>query len=189
MDVKQAIKSRRAFRSLDPVDITDDLIKDLARSAQLSPSCFNHQPWRFLFVCGKKRIESLYPALSKGNEWARSASMIIVVFSRKQDDCVIKDREYHQFDCGIAVGFILLRATELGLIAHPIAGFSPKKTRQILHIPEDWKVITWIIVGKHSRTQSPVLSPKQIASERVRPKRKPIQDFAFMNRYPIKARL
>jgi nitroreductase len=45
-----AIEARRAYRSLDPVAITKNLIKDLARSASLAPSCFNYQPWRFIFV-------------------------------------------------------------------------------------------------------------------------------------------
>lgn len=44
MDVKEAIRERRAYRSLDPVEITESLIRDLAESAQLAPSCFNNQP-------------------------------------------------------------------------------------------------------------------------------------------------
>ena len=49
MDVKDAIQKRRAYRSLDPVDITEDLIVDLARCAQLSASCSNNQSWRYLY--------------------------------------------------------------------------------------------------------------------------------------------
>ena len=41
MDVKEAIHKRRAYRSLDPVKITEDLIEDLAECAQLAASCFN----------------------------------------------------------------------------------------------------------------------------------------------------
>nr|MDO8083032.1 hypothetical protein [Candidatus Freyarchaeota archaeon] len=41
MDVKQAINERRAYRSLKPLKITEQLVKDLAESAQLTPSCFN----------------------------------------------------------------------------------------------------------------------------------------------------
>ena len=50
MDIIQTIRERRAYRSLEPVKITKELAKDLARSAQLAPSCFNNQPWRFDFV-------------------------------------------------------------------------------------------------------------------------------------------
>jgi nitroreductase len=183
MDVFRAINERRAYRSLEPVDITDDLIKDLARNVRLAPSCFNNQPCQFVFVRDPGMLEKMHEALSKGNVWARAASLIIAVFSKDKDDCIIRDREYHQFDCGLAVGFLVLRATELGLVAHPIAGYSPKKTREILGIPEDYQVITLIIVGKHSEKISPVLSDDQVAAERSRPERKAISEIVSIDRF------
>lgn len=183
MEVLQAIHKRRAYRSLEPEKITEDLIKELVQSAQLAPSCFNNQPCRFVFVYEPEALKNMFTALSEGNEWAYAGSMIIAVFSRKEDDCIIKDREYHQFDCGLAAGFLMLRATELGLVAHPIAGFSPKKTREILGIPEEYKVITLIIVGKHSETISPILSEKQVGWEKKRPERKPFEEIASLNRF------
>jgi len=183
MDVIQAIKERRAYRSLDPVEITEGLVKDLAGSAILAPSCFNNQPTRFVFVYDPNVLMKMREALSQGNQWAHTASMIIAVFSKKEDDCMIKDREYHHFDCGLASGLLILRATELGLVAHPIAGYSPKKTKEILGIPEEYQVITLIIVGKHSDTISPSLSEKQVELEKKRPKRLPLEKFAFFNHY------
>ena len=183
MDIIQAIRERRAYRSLEPVKITKELAKDLARSAQLAPSCFNNQPWRFVFVYEPETLKNMHAALSPGNEWAQSASMIIAVFSKKEDDCIIRDREYHQFDTGMGVGFLILRATGLELVAHPIAGFSPKKTREILGIPEEYQVITLIIVGKHSKQINPVLSEKQGEAERTRPERMPLEKFVYFNRF------
>jgi nitroreductase len=155
----------------------------LARHAQLAPSCSNNQPWRFVFVYDPGALKEMHAALSSGNIWAHASSMIVAVFSKEEDDCIIRDRVYHQFDVGLAVGFLVLRATELGLVAHPIAGFSPKKTREILGIPEEYKVITLIIVGKHAETLSPVLSEKQISSEKKRPKREHFDRFVFLNRF------
>lgn len=183
MNVRQAIRERRAYRSLIPVEIPDDLIEDLARNARLAPSCFNNQPWRFVFVRSPEMRKKMHDALSTGNVWAHAASMIIAVFSKKEDDCIIRDRIYHQFDCGLAAGFLILRATEMGLVAHPIAGFSPKKTRAILGIPEEYKVITLIIVGKHADKVSPILSEKQTASEKRRPRRKNLSEFVFIDRF------
>lgn len=187
MDVIQAINERRAYRSLEPVDITEELIKDLARNARLSPSCFNNQPWRFVFVRDKEMLKKMRETLSQGNVWAHAASMIIAVFSKSEDDCIIKDRKYHQFDCGLAVGFLVLRATELGLVAHPIAGYSPRKTREILGIPEDFQVITLIIVGKHSKKISSLLSDEQVAFEKSRPERKPLSEIVSIDRFGQKS--
>ena len=183
MDVHAAIEARRATRSLDPVEITPNLVRDLASHARLAPSCFNNQPWRFVFVHDPEKIEAMKPVFNEGNRWCHAASLIVAVFSRKDDDCVIKDREYHQFDTGMATAFLILRATELGLVAHPIAGYSPKRTREVLGIPEEYQVITLVLVGKRSAGPSPVLSSKQLEAETTRPERLPFDTFAFVNTY------
>ena len=183
MDVKEAIRKRRAYRSLTPVKITKELITDLAECAKITASCFNNQPWRYVFVYEPEMLKKMHEALSSGNEWAKKASMIIVVLGKQEDDCVIRDRIYYRFDIGMATEAIILRATELGLVAHPIAGYSPKKTRAVLGIPEDIDVITLVIVGKHSDKIDPVLSEKQVEAEKNRPERIPIDDFVYINRY------
>ena len=183
MEVKEAIKKRRAYRSLLPIKITKDLIIDLAECAQITASCFNNQPWRYIFVYDKDVLLKMHEALSTGNEWAKKASMIIVVLGKKEDDCIIRDRFYYQFDIGMATGAIILRATELGLVAHPIAGYSPKKTREIFGIPENIDVITLVIVGKHSDKIDPILTEKQIEAEKERPIRKKLGEFVYINRY------
>lgn len=183
MDIKEAIEKRRAYRSLAPATVDDDLIKDLAESAQLFCSCFNNQPWRYVFVRDADMLKKMHEALSAGNEWAQAASMIIAVFSKPELDCMIKGRNYYLFDTGMATAAIILRATELGLVAHPIAGYSPRKTKEILGIPDDMEVITLVIVGTRDEALSPVLSEKQIQAEKERPERKPLQDFVYINRY------
>jgi nitroreductase len=183
MDVKQAINKRRAFRSLTPVEITDELINDLSECAQITASCFNNQPWRYVFVYDKEMLKKMHEALSSGNEWAKKASMIIVVLGKQDDDCVIRDRIYYRFDIGMATEAIILRATELGLVAHPIAGYSPKRTREIFDVPDDIDVIALVIIGKHSEKIDQVLSEKQVEAEKKRPERIPIDQFVYINRY------
>ena len=183
MDVKEAIRKRRAYRSLLPIDITNELINDLAECIQITASCFNNQPWRYVFVYDNEILKNMHDALSSGNEWAKKASMIIVVLGKQEDDCVIRDRIYYQFDIGMATEALILRATELGLVAHPIAGYSPRKTRDILSIPEDIDVIALVIVGKHSEKIDSVLSEKQVEAEKKRPERIPLDNFVYINRY------
>ncbi len=184
MDVKTAIQTRRAYRSFDPVAITAELINELSNAAGLAASCFNKQPWRLVFVYEPGMLNKMHSALSKGNEWAYDASMIVAVAAKREDDCVLKDgREYFLFDTGMAAAHLILRATELGLVAHPVAGFDPEKVKEILAIPAEMTVITLINVGKHSEKIGPKLSPDQAKGEKERPPRKPPEEFAFHNRY------
>jgi len=183
MDVKQAIYERRAFRSLDPVPITNELINDLAECAQLAPSCFNNQPWRFVFAYEPKTLEKLHSALSRGNAWGFTASLIVAVFSTKDYDCLVKGREYYLFDTGMATAFLILRATEMGLIAHPIAGFDEEIVKSVLEIPIDVTVITLVIIGKRADTINPLLSDEQVRRENKRPTRFPLEAFVHLNRF------
>jgi nitroreductase len=172
LDVIEAINKRRAYRSFDKFEVTEELIDDLCYAASLSPSCFNHQPWRYVFVYEHEMLEKMKEALKPGNAWAFHSSLLIAVFSKKDYDCLIKEREYYLFDTGMASAFLILRATELGLVAHPIAGFSPKKTKEILGLPEDVLLLTLICVGKKSDSIRPELSEKHIGWEKSRPERK-----------------
>lgn len=177
MDVKTAIETRRAYRSLDPVPVDRALIEDLARCAILAPSCFNNQPARFDFVTGKA-LGAMREALSRGNAWARDASMIIAVHAALENDCRVDERQYYLFDTGLATAMLILRATELGLVAHPIAGYDEAAVREALDIPETERVITLVIVGTHADTIRPSLSEKQAAAEARRPERLGFDEFA-----------
>ena len=183
MDIKEAINKRRAYRSLDPVKITEQLIKDFAESAQIAPSCMNKQPWRFVFIHEREQLEKIFKTLSSGNKWVEKASLIIGVFSKPENDCIIGERLYYLFDTGMATAFIILRATELGLVAHPIAGFNEQEAKEILGLNEDERLITLIIIGKHSKEINPVLSEPMKLGEKSRPPRKLLEEFIFINKY------
>jgi nitroreductase len=71
-------------------------------------------------------------------------------------------------------------------VAHPIAGFSESKVKEILGIPDGYKVITLINVGKKSDKISPALSEKQIEWEKNRPERKRLEEFVFKNSFSFK---
>ncbi|MDP8221512.1 MAG: nitroreductase family protein [Candidatus Stygibacter frigidus] len=183
MTVKEAIAKRRSLRSLGKLEITAEMIRELGESAKLAASCYNNQPWQYVFVYDPIRLNEMQGALSKGNDWAAKAGLIIAVLGKKEDDCIIHDRVYYHFDIGMATAQMILRATELGLMVHPIAGYSPSKTREILQIPEDIEVIALLIVGREPEGIDEELSEQQKAGELERPMRKELDEFIFHNKY------
>ncbi len=185
MELDEVIEKRRAYRALEDVEITDEMIEELAETVKLSASCFNNQPWNFVFVDDKKRLNKLDQAMMQGNEWTQKASLIIGVFSKADDDCEVQERVYHLFDTGMGSAFLQLKATELGLVAHPIAGFDEEKAKEVMNIPEDYELITLIIVGKHSDSpeKNDLLNESQIETEKKRPKRKDLEGFVHRNKY------
>jgi len=117
------------------VDINLETIREAIYYASLAPSCFNNQPWRVLACNTKESLDLLKQVYSKGNEWCYNASSVLIIWSKKELDCVIKDRVYYSFDTGIFVGYLTLIFEDLGFVAHPIAGFFRKKsTRKYLNL-------------------------------------------------------
>ena len=183
MKLMEMIEKRRAYRSLGPARIDETVIRDLATAASLSASCFNKQPWRFVFVFDKNVLESLEGVMNKGNEWTRAGSMIIAVASRRDLDCVVREREYFLFDTGMATAFLILRATEMGLVAHPIAGFDEDRAKEILGIPADMRLITLVNVGAHLLPVNSLLNEQQAEIEKARPERLPLAEIMRLNHF------
>lgn len=183
MELDDLVRERRAYRSFKDTQITDIQIEEMVDTLKMAPSCFNNQPWRFVFVRDDEKLEEMYGVMSETNKWTERSSMVIAVFSREEDDCQVKGRNYHQFDTGMAVGLLLLKATEMGLVAHPIAGYDEEATKEVLDIPDEYTVITLIIVGVHSETPNELMTDEQKDIEKKRPERMENEEFIYLNSY------
>jgi len=184
MEVTDAIESRRACRVLDPSrDVTSEQIDRLVSAMRLAPSCFNRQPTRVVVVRDEQSLSKVRGTLSRGNVWATRSPLILVVCARQQDDCEMPDgRQYFLFDCGLAVGEMLLAATEMDMIALPISGYDLEEVKRQLCIPEEYVVISMVICG-FPGTDDSLLSDKQKGWERERLERKPVGECFFENEW------
>jgi nitroreductase len=183
MNFTELVSKRRAYRKLQPVEITSEIIKELAEITKFAPSCENKQPWRFVFIYDQEKLAELNESFHNRNKWVTNASLLIGVFSSRDLDCIIDDREYYLFDTGIAVTYIMLRATEMGLVAHPISYYDEMKAKQIMNVPDDMELITILVVGKQSDTIKVQLSPDQEQAESERPRRLSLQYLNYINNY------
>ncbi len=148
MELINLLEKRKSSRAFSQEKLEEKTINQLMRAAQLSASCFNNQPWRFLFLVDDEALEKGRKALSDGNSWAKSAPLLIVGYSKPDLDCRIKGgRDYYLFDLGMAVQLILLQTTELNLIARPMAGYSPSTLKKEFNFDEADEVFVMIAVG------------------------------------------
>ncbi|MEJ6949520.1 redoxin domain-containing protein [Natronospora cellulosivora (SeqCode)] len=146
--INPEIKFRRASRAYSEEKVAPEILEQVIKAAHLAPSCFNKQPWRFSIIDDRDLLERLYEQIPSGNYWMEKTPAIIAVHSRSDFDCQLNDnRDYYLFDTGIAVGNLLTQATQMGLLAHPIAGFNPVGFKETLNIPEENVLITVIGIG------------------------------------------
>lgn len=184
--ILEEIELRRARRAINPeIKISRNDLELLIKAATLAPSCFNNQPWRFVVFDDPEVLEKVKENLSGGNYWAKKAPSIIGVFVRKEDDCSLSEgRDYFLFDAGLAVGNLLLQATRMGIIAHPVAGYDPLRIKKLLKVPEDFTLITLIILGYKGKISS--LSEKHRHLEISERNRKSLQEVMAFNSFPFK---
>jgi nitroreductase len=176
------LNKRKASRAFSEQALEPEIVDKLMNAAQLSASCFNNQPWRFLFLTEHEALEKGRKALSPGNSWGKIAPLLIIGFSKKDLDCQMKDgRSYYLFDLGMTVQLILLQATELNLVARPIAGYSPQVLREEFKIPEEFEVYIMIIVGYEGDINK--LDQKLQEKSRAPRTRNPLPMNFFLNKF------
>lgn len=169
------IAKRRARRAIDTRPIPVEVVDRLKSAATLAASCANNQPWRYVFVQEKDTLDAVKVHLSGGNYWAKTAPLIVLVATRLDLDASLSNgRDYAFFDTGMAVASLMLQATKEGLYAHPIAGFDPPGAKQVAGVPEDYTLLTLVIVGYPGDESD--LNEKHAAAERAERERKPIDE-------------
>jgi nitroreductase len=143
METQTSIRKRCSLKThLSGRPIAPEVIDAVLEAAMLAPSARNFQPWRFVVVQGQAAVENLVDkAFGENTQMLREANLVIVVCAKPEDDVAADGKEYYLFDCGLAVENLLLAATDLGLATHLILRFNEIAVKEILHIPDQVRVI------------------------------------------------
>lgn len=181
MDTLDAIQKRCSLKlHLSTRNVEMEKIKAVINTARLSPSARNKQPWRFVIVTDKKIVEILAKtAVTEGNMAIKQSPVIIVICGRPEDSVAHDGKEYYLFDAGLAVENMLLAATNLGLLTHPMAGINEAEIKRILKIPGDVRVIA-ITPLAYPQEASYDEAAKERLSQR---ERKRLEDVANFNKW------
>jgi nitroreductase len=138
METLEAISKRTSLRGrISAREIEPEKIIRILDAARFAPSARNSQPWRFIVVSGKDNVENVVTkAFFPFNQTVKGAPVIILACANPTDDDIHEGREYYMFDVGLAVENMLLAATDLGLITHPMTAINEVELRKVLHIPD-----------------------------------------------------
>jgi nitroreductase len=171
--------SPRAFQEGRPVE--RETVLTLLEAARWAPSCFNDQPRHFLVFDGSdaEALERARACLSPGNAWALKAPVLMLSVARETFEQNGKPNRWAQHDTGLATENLLLEAVELGLAAHPMAGYDAERARSEFGIPEGFTPIAMIAIGYPYRGKLEGLDEKLRAKELASRERKPIGEIAF----------
>jgi nitroreductase len=170
---RASLKTRLSSREIEP-----EKIAKVLDAARLAPSARNSQPWRFVVVQGREAVEALISSVFfETNQVVKQAPVIIIACANPGDDVVIGGREYYLFDVALAVENMLLAATDLGLVTHPMAALNEDKLKDALGIPHEVRFVIATPLAYPAEG-----SYAEAAKERLGQRtRKGLQEFVYSN--------
>jgi len=151
MNVLETIFTRRSIRSYTGELITEGQLKSVIRAGAYAPSAHNKQPWHFVVVRDRVKLESIakYHTYAK---MATTAGCAIIVCGDKE---VQTTPGFLIEDCSAAIQNMLLAAHGIGLGAvwcglYPITSLT-KATKELLGIPNNIVPVGMVVVGNKEK--------------------------------------
>ena len=166
-------------------EISDEELMSLFEAAKWAPSSYNNQPWRFIYA--KRNTSSwdiFFDLLVEFNQsWAKNASALIVIISRKNFEYNEKPSITSSFDTGAAWENLALQGSLDGLVVHGIEGFDYDKAKKVLNIPDDYKVEAMAAIGFPANKN--VLS-EELQKREEKSLRKSLKEIVFESKFKTK---
>jgi nitroreductase len=184
--ISSFILNRWSPRAMSGEPITKEELFSLFEAARWAPSCFNNQPWIFIYgMQGTDAWKTLLQLQVPFNQsWSQKSSALVLVVSKNNFYHNDQPCNTHSFDTGAAWMSLALEGHERGLVVHGMAGFDYEEAKKKLHIPNDYTVEAMIAIGKPApkETLPPDLQAKEVLSTR-----KPITDFVMEGTFKEKS--
>lgn len=176
-EVDSQFLDRWSPRAFDPTPLTREQVASLFEAARWAPSCYNEQPWLFLYATSAADRARFGEALVAANQrWATRAPLLLFVLCRRRFAHNGQENRHAPFDAGAAWMALALQARKLGLHAHAMAGFSRQKAYDILDVsPDDYDIMAAVAVGRRGDS---ALLPDEVAAREHPNERKPPAEVA-----------
>lgn len=150
------IMTRTSVRDYTDAPISKETLDTLLRAGMAAPTAGNKQPWKFIAVTERARLDSL----ASGNwRMAAKAQAAIVVCGDTSNVFPGEGKDYWVQDCSAATENILLAAHAVGLGAvwcgcYPISD-RVAMVRRIFSIPEEIVPMSIVMLGYPTQATEP----------------------------------
>lgn len=164
MSLIEVVLSRRSIRRYEKKDIPEDVLNKILEAGRQAPSAGNRQPWHFIVLTDFE----VKKELSKGlwNRFVKDSPVTIVGCA----NIGFLGRRWSIVDTTIALQNMVITAWAMGVGSCWIGDFREEKVKQLLNIPDKWKVVALITFGYPA--EKPHAKPK-----------KPIEKIVSFNRF------
>jgi len=153
----EVIKNRTSIRQFTDQPVEKEKIEALIKAGMSAPSAMNKQPWKFVVITNKEKLQQLSDSCGKPPVGKAALSIIVCGDMTKTSNTA--DDLWWTEDCGAATENILLAATAQGLGA-VWCGTWPRyeninKIKEILSLPSNIIPYSTIAIGYPGETPQP----------------------------------
>ena len=182
--VLDLIARRWSPRAFSDRQLNEENVGSLFEAARWAPSCYNDQPWRFIFATrdDAKGFKKTLACLMEQNQlWAENASMIVLVLARNTFARNGEPNRWGSHDTGLASANLVIQAESMGLRAHFMGGIRPDVIKETYGIPEGYEPMSAIAVGWPSEPDG---LPDGLKEMEIKPRmRLPLKDIVFQGHW------
>ncbi len=177
LPILKELNQRKSVRAFSSREIGPEQLAALWAAAQWAPSSSNMQEWHYYALMGDAR-KKFSEVLSRGNQWALAAPLLLAVTRDASISNVAESREYGMYDVALSAMSLVIEAEHQGLRAHQMAGFSEESFSRILNLSKNEKPVVVIAVGYEGNVED--LDERTREKEKNPRTRKPIETVVTM---------
>ena len=148
-DALSVIHSRKSVKSFTGAPVSQENLDKILRAGMAAPTAVNKQPWSFVVVTERKRIDALAAGLPTARGIDKAAAVIIVC--TEPELAHLQSKDFAVIDASLASENILLATEALGLGGHWTASYpyedKMKHVRAVLGIPASVIPLNVILIG------------------------------------------
>src|SRR6185369_43875 len=148
-DTFSVIHSRKSVKSFTGAAVSTENLDKIIRAGMAAPTAVNKQPWSFVVVTDKKKIDALAAGLPTARGIDKAGAVIIVC--TEPEKAHLQSKDFAIIDASLASENILLATEAMGLGGHWTASYpyedKMKHVRTVLGIPTNVIPLNVILVG------------------------------------------
>lgn len=142
METLEAIRSKRAVRQYTDEPVPEETIRTIVNAGRLAQSSKNTQPWHFVIVRARERLQQLAECGRYADHVARSAFTVII----------LQNTDW-AFDIGQAAAYMQLAGWDQGVSSCLVYWHDPECVRELLGAPNGTGIQMGIAFGYADQPQ------------------------------------
>lgn len=156
-EVFDAVRTVLAIREFQDKPIPDDVLNRIAEAGRLTASGSNKQPWHFVFVTDRDRLQELGRLVRTGPYTAQAAAAIVVGAGR--------DNPIAVSDASRAIQSMILTAWADGVGSNWTGFTGLDEVRKLVGLPDTYNVMAVLPLGYPKRKLGKGIKNRKPANE------------------------